>query len=233
MRKVVRILPPVLALLLVATMAQAATAPKPGALCDKAEQTITVSNKKYTCVKSGKKLVWNKGVVIPSPTVKELTYETELSPINLAAYKEFIKSYKSRLTSEVPNIEFIVEPNMDKVLLKQIVDNINVSAKFFAKERPLNVPLKIWIAMSSQFQWIYDNMKEVLPARQLDGGWLDMKLARSKAVPDPNGKMKKYVTFVMKVQYQTTGKHIYRLSLAASKKYSGKIMSAFTQNVEP
>jgi hypothetical protein len=183
MRKVVRILPPVLALLLVATMAQAATAPKPGAVCTKAGQSITVSNKKYTCVKSGKKLLWNKGVVIPSPTVRELTYETELSPINLAAYKEFIKSYKSRMTSEVPNIEFIVEPNMDKVLLKQIVDNINVSAKFFAKERPLNVPLKIWIAMSSQFQWIYDNMKEVLPAQQLDGGWLDMKLARSKAEP--------------------------------------------------
>jgi hypothetical protein len=72
---------------------------------------------------------------------------------------------------------------MDKVLLKQIVDNINVSAKYFAKERPLNVPLKIWIAMSDQFQWIYDNMNEALPAQALDGGWLDMKLARAKAEP--------------------------------------------------
>ena len=45
MRKVLRTLPPVLALLLVATMAQAATAPKPGAVCTKAGQSITVNKK--------------------------------------------------------------------------------------------------------------------------------------------------------------------------------------------
>ena len=192
MKKALRILPPVFALLLVATMAQAATAPKAGSVCKKLGQTITISGKKYTCVKSGKKLVWNKGVAVIKPTpsatpiatVKEVWFETELSAVHLTAYKEFTKSYLARRTSEVPNVEFIVEPNMDKVLLKQIVDNINVSAKYFAKERPLNVPLKVWIAMSSEFQWIYDNMTEVLPAQLLDGGWLDMKLARAKAEPD-------------------------------------------------
>jgi len=37
---------------------------KAGASCKKAGQTSTVAGKKYTCVKSGKKLVWNKGVVV-------------------------------------------------------------------------------------------------------------------------------------------------------------------------
>ena len=43
---------------------------KAGASCKKAGQTSTVAGKKYTCVKSGKKLVWNKGVVVvkPKPT---------------------------------------------------------------------------------------------------------------------------------------------------------------------
>ena len=190
MRKALQVLPPVVALLLVATMAQAATAPKPGSVCKKAGQSITISSKKYTCVKSGKKLVWSKGVAVvkptpsPTPTINELTYATDMTPIHLAAYKEFTKSYKARMTPEVPNIEFIVDPKMDPVLLKQIVDNINVAAKFFAQERPLNVPLKIWISMTTEFQWIYDNMTEVLPAQLLEGGWLDMKLARSKAEPD-------------------------------------------------
>jgi hypothetical protein len=192
MKKVLRVLAPVLALLLVATMAQAATAPKSGSVCKKAGQSVTVNNKKYICVKSGKKLVWSKGVAVikptpsatPTSTVKELSYETELSPTHLAAYQEFTKTYKSRMTTEVPNIEFIVDPKMDKVLLQQVVDNINVAAKFFAQERPLNVPLKIWIAMTTEFQWIYDNMTEVLPAQLLEGGWLEMKLARSKAEPD-------------------------------------------------
>ena len=59
--------------------------------------------------------------------------------------------------------------------------------------------------------------------------WVNIQTA--KPVADSNGVMKKYVTFIMKVSYQTTGKHTYRFSLAASKKYSGKVMSAFTQVV--
>ena len=201
MRQIAKALPIILSFALIATMAQAASAPKPGSTCLKIGQTITAGGKKYTCIKSGKKQIWNNGVSIPasktttpaqptgspSASTSESKYETELSPITLAAYQNFLATYKSRLTTQIPNIDFIVEPNMDKVLLKQIVDNINVSAKFFAKERPINVPLKIWIAMSSEFQWIADSMNAALPAEQLEGGWLEMKLARAKT--DSNGFM--------------------------------------------
>lgn len=37
---------------------------KPGAKCKKAGATATVSGKKFTCIKSGGKIVWNKGVTI-------------------------------------------------------------------------------------------------------------------------------------------------------------------------
>ena len=50
----------------------AISAPKvtPGATCNANKQSVTYLKKTYTCVKSGKKLVWNKGVVIvkPAPT---------------------------------------------------------------------------------------------------------------------------------------------------------------------
>jgi hypothetical protein len=59
--------------------------------------------------------------------------------------------------------------------------------------------------------------------------WVNIQTA--KPVGDPKGAMKKYVTYVMKVNYQTPGKHTYRLSIAASKKYSGQITSTFTQVV--
>ena len=68
MRKVMRLCSVLLSLVLVASVAQAATAPKAGSACKKAGQTITAGGKKYTCVKSGKKLVWNKGVVVRKPT---------------------------------------------------------------------------------------------------------------------------------------------------------------------
>jgi hypothetical protein len=62
-----RALPVILSIALIASAAQAATAPKAGSACKKAGQTITASGKKFTCVKSGKKLVWNKGVATAAP----------------------------------------------------------------------------------------------------------------------------------------------------------------------
>ena len=58
--------------LIIPVSAQGATA-KAGAKCTKLKSTQTVSGKKFTCIKSGKKLVWDKGVKVsvkptPKPT---------------------------------------------------------------------------------------------------------------------------------------------------------------------
>jgi hypothetical protein len=60
MRKVLAVL--VAVSLLGIAPAQAAT--KPGSKCTKAGATINSAGKKFTCVKSSGKLVWNKGVTI-------------------------------------------------------------------------------------------------------------------------------------------------------------------------
>ena len=62
---------------------------------------------------------------------------------------------------------------------------------------------------------------------KIGGKWVNVKTA--KPVPDPTGREKKYVTYIIKIDYQSPGKRIYRLSIGASKKYSGRIMPAFTQ----
>ncbi len=54
-------------MLTLAAPVQAAT-PKAGAKCTKVGATATAAGKKFTCVKSGKKLVWNKGVAIKKPS---------------------------------------------------------------------------------------------------------------------------------------------------------------------
>jgi hypothetical protein len=45
---------------------------KAGAKCTKVKATSVVKGKKYTCIKSGKKLIWNKGVVV-KPAAKPST----------------------------------------------------------------------------------------------------------------------------------------------------------------
>lgn len=64
---------------------------------------------------------------------------------------------------------------------------------------------------------------------QIKGKWVNIQTA--KPVADPNGKMKKYVTFLISVKNQSAGKHTYRFSIAAGKKYSAQILKPFTQVV--
>jgi hypothetical protein len=55
-------------LLLTLTTPLNAAAPKAGAKCTKKNATVKSSGKLFTCIQSGKKLIWNKGVAIPKPT---------------------------------------------------------------------------------------------------------------------------------------------------------------------
>jgi hypothetical protein len=64
---------------------------------------------------------------------------------------------------------------------------------------------------------------------QIKGKWVNIQT--TKPVADPSGKMKKYVTFLINVKYQSAGKHTYRFSIAAGKKYSAQILKPFTQVV--
>lgn len=59
------------ALLCFALVSPAQALVKAGSKCSKLNSTSTVSGKKFTCIKSGAKLVWNKGVIVKkSTTVK-------------------------------------------------------------------------------------------------------------------------------------------------------------------
>lgn len=56
---------------------------KAGSKCSKAGATSTVAGKKFTCIKSGKKLVWNNGVAIK----KNSTLKAGICPPKSAADK--------------------------------------------------------------------------------------------------------------------------------------------------
>lgn len=64
--------------LLFASVNSATATIKAGTKCVKLAQTSVFAGKKYTCIKSGKKLVWNKGVTFtikptPTPTIKRIS----------------------------------------------------------------------------------------------------------------------------------------------------------------
>jgi hypothetical protein len=80
-RKLPVLLSVVLSLSLVAAPSFASV--KAGAKCTKAGITATASGKKFTCIKSGKRLVWNKGVAIkaaPKPNLNPVLKPVEPTP---------------------------------------------------------------------------------------------------------------------------------------------------------
>ena len=54
----------ILSLSLSLPLIPANAAAKAGGTCSSAGITSVSSNKTYTCIKSGKKLIWNKGVIV-------------------------------------------------------------------------------------------------------------------------------------------------------------------------
>ena len=75
----------------------------------------------------------------------------------------------------------------------------------------------------------YPGLGNLTLQEQIGGKWVNIQTA--KPVPDPKGSMKKYVTFIIKIKNQTIGKHTYRFSIAAGKKYSAQILKPFAQTV--
>lgn len=63
----VRVVALIFLLLLPLVSAMATTPPKPGTPCGKVGATAIYSGKKFTCIKSGKKVIWNQGVLIKVP----------------------------------------------------------------------------------------------------------------------------------------------------------------------
>lgn len=98
MRRIVKPLVIALAIILFPTsLASGATA---GTKCSKLGATKTVSNKKYTCVKQGSKLVWNKGVLLkiaskptPSPSA---SLASKFDAENIKAGEQCTSEFRGR-----------------------------------------------------------------------------------------------------------------------------------------
>ncbi|MCX6131971.1 MAG: hypothetical protein NTX25_23310 [Proteobacteria bacterium] len=98
----------------------AVSAPKvaPGSTCKVIKQKITYQKKIYTCVKSGKKLVWNNGVVVaptptPTPESNGLTFSNISENVDAIALNVYGKFQKLMATSYQSSIKenTLIGPN--------------------------------------------------------------------------------------------------------------------------
>jgi hypothetical protein len=132
---------------------------KAGDACTKAGVKSVASGKTFTCIKSGKKFVWNKGVAATKPSVvstpsaspaatptptltPEIVYATlwekykwskptSSTSVATAATEKF-KSYAATNRSASTSVKIVGQEGVDQTLLKWVTDGSSFVSKVFA-----------------------------------------------------------------------------------------------------
>jgi hypothetical protein len=102
-----------------------ATPPKAGAICKKLEKTQSYKGKTYTCVKSGKKLVWSKGsaatesagtTVAPNPFATPFPDKFTRAEMVSSALENFYQYFDTNATQTQPRI--VIDPKYQVNMLE-------------------------------------------------------------------------------------------------------------------
>lgn len=162
---------------LVTNISPANSAVKPGGACKKLGQISTTNGYKYSCVKSGKKLVWNKGVKLPTPkptmtptptpaavttpTPAPSTTVSVMKPITLdnLDYKEVYLASRAEVSKYVANgftndgaINFQVGENVEPWRVEIAKNEINSAVKLWSSFfKPTSMTI-IWYS-SKDIDW--------------------------------------------------------------------------------
>jgi len=169
----------VLALLLTLPLTPLQAAVKAGATCSKAGLKSVASGKTFTCVKSGKKFVWDIGVAIAKPTVvstpsatptatptstptptPEIVYATlwekykwskpsSSASVATAATEKF-KAYAATNRSASTTVKIVAQDGVDTTLLKWVTDGSTFVSKVFSYPQ-LTAPFVAVIAKDKVF----------------------------------------------------------------------------------
>ena len=166
------------ALVLFLVPMNAIAAVKAGDGCKKVGSTATSQGKKFTCVKSGKKLVWNKGVAIsapkpkpaepalpeatptPSPTPTELT-ESDLRQRDIQKAFDEVANIAKKASPATTNLEIIASGEIRPESIKVIQDRYNFVAGFFADLVTPDLPGTVVIGANAEINWIASKMEEL------------------------------------------------------------------------
>jgi hypothetical protein len=131
--------------LVVALATPVNAAVKTGSKCSKAGITSVVSNKTFTCIKSGKKLVWNKGVAksskaIPAMPTSFADLEDKYQGIPYAVWKNVQKNLALHKSTDL-KINFLFGPNTPQRYSNQwTIDAVTLGSRVMgAQKQPAEV----------------------------------------------------------------------------------------------
>lgn len=144
---------------------------KAGDVCPKAGKTSVASGKKFTCIKSGKKNIWNKGVVQASglslepPTSFENLYQNR-NGIAYAAWKSTADSIAGG-KSNVVRINVFLGPTTAHPRYKTPEIAIGLVSQAFSNYK---TPEDVYVIQYSRgdIKWAEDKIRSIVPSNVYD-----------------------------------------------------------------
>ena len=192
---------PVLLLSLLTGVANAA-APKAGATCTSAGTTATSNGLKYTCIKSGKKLVWDKGVkvVTPASTPTPTPTSTALVPLTLPVAQTGSITFANAVANyaQIPqvawqNVQDAIAANPDVNIPTTIHIGPNTDASLSAITTGLNRINKLFAGFTSvskyygivyaakDLKWAQNDAVSLFQTMGLKGGFAQLDVIKNQS----------------------------------------------------
>ena len=136
---------------------------KAGSACKTAGLNSTISGKTFTCVKSGKKLVWDKGVKVkPVNTSKNEAINQNSNKVTRYAealvIQKLISNAQQNNSATSVNAKWIYEGNTSEEVTKATEKGLLESSKFYAQLGFTSESIKIFVTRNES--WLRDQMLE-------------------------------------------------------------------------
>lgn len=145
-----------------ATYPAIAANPKAGATCTKVGTTEIAKGKKFTCIKSGKKLIWNKGVAVQTRVAPQSDPFAIFG--NDAARFRAVDEYGAKLVAtrilNAPKITSILQSPTDQAVIR-MTENAQYAFSVYEQLMPLGFTPK-WI-VGEDGDWVKSQLKDVSP----------------------------------------------------------------------
>ena len=173
-------------MVLVASNSYAAV--KAGSACSKVGSKSVSGGKSYTCVKSGKKLVWNKGVTVSNTTTTQRD-EFAIYGKDAARFKS-VDEYGAKLVSSrvksSPAINSILQSPTDKAVIR-MTENAQYAFSVYEQLMPLGFTPKLGIGSKTNSKMLHRVCPFSVPIKgeQVVAWSLSGEASRSKMMPTP------------------------------------------------
>jgi len=166
-----------LAVALIPVTAVSAQKITPGSTCKVLNQKVVYQNKTYTCTKSGKKLVWNKGVPVKKstptfgPLWEKYSWDKPTSSLSVtSAATDKFKAYVAVTRSKDTVIKIAAQDGANQTLVGWLKDAANLVLKAFDYPK-LSEPFLVVVAVDRA--WVEKTY--------IENGW-DKEWAKDLAV---------------------------------------------------